>query len=177
MDKNEIRKLRSIVRQESSHFQWIKQALCLSLLILLILVNFCIGSAERKSIITGVEQCDAAYWMIQVIFVVFCVLFTVIAVRVAQNDQALKIKFGGINFTTSDILYNDKKILTRLLVLGFAGGLVAGSLGLGGGSIYNPALLSMGTPPKVSAATSLYLVTFSKIATVLIYFLNRTLDI
>ena len=43
--------------------------------------------------------------------------------------------------------------------------------------MYNPALLALGVPPKVSSATGLYLVTFSKIASVLIYFLNDQLDI
>lgn len=61
--------------------------------------------------------------------------------------------------------------------MGFVGGWVAGALGLGGGSIYNPALLYMGIPPKVSSATGLYLVTFSKIAAVLIYYLNDQLDL
>lgn len=59
-----------------------------------------------------------------------------------------------------------------LLIMGFFGGWVAGALGLGGGSIYNPALLSLGVSPKVSSASGLYLVTFSKIASVLIYFMN-----
>ena len=77
----------------------------------------------------------------------------------------------------SDIRYDSRKRLSQLLVLGFFGGLVAGALGLGGGSIYNPALLAMGIPPKVSSATGLYLVTFSKIASVLVYFLDDLLDI
>lgn len=72
----------------------------------------------------------------------------------------------------SDIRYGNSKRLWTLLILGFAGGWVAGALGLGGGSIYNPALLSMGVPPIVSSASGLYLVTFSTIASCLIYFLN-----
>uniref|UniRef100_A0A7S3I322 Uncharacterized protein n=1 Tax=Favella ehrenbergii TaxID=182087 RepID=A0A7S3I322_9SPIT len=35
----------------------------------------------------------------------------------------------------------------------------------------------MGIPPKVSSATGLYLVTFSKIASVLIYWLNDQLNV
>ena len=38
---------------------------------------------------------------------------------------------------------------------------MAGALGLGGGSIYNPALLSLGVTPRVAAATGMYLVLFS----------------
>lgn len=52
---------------------------------------------------------------------------------------------------------------------------MAGALGLGGGVIFNPLLLSMGVPPKVSSATGMYLITFSKIATCLIYFLSGEL--
>jgi len=67
--------------------------------------------------------------------------------------------------------------LAKLVVVGFLGGWIAGALGLGGGSIYNPCLLMMGVPPMVSAATGLYLVTFSKVASVLIYFLYGQLPI
>ena len=95
----------------------------------------------------------------------------------ARADQALKIKFNSINVAKNDIRFNDKRSLRLLLILGFAGGWVAGALGLGGGSVYNPALLALGVPPKVAAATGLYLVTFSKIASVLIYYLNDELDL
>jgi uncharacterized membrane protein YfcA len=53
--------------------------------------------------------------------------------------------------------------------MGFAGGFIAGAFGLGGGSIYNPMMLSMGVPPKVSSATGMYLVTFSTISTTFIF--------
>lgn len=122
--------------------------------------------------IIGLTRCSSGYWGVQVAFFVACIIATVIAVKRAQSDQALKLKYGGTNVSECDIRYDSKKRLTQLLILGFFGGWIAGALGLGGGSIYNPALLAMGIPPKVSAATGLYLVTFSKIASVLIYFLN-----
>ena len=61
--------------------------------------------------------------------------------------------------------------------MAFLGGWVAGALGLGGGSIFNPLLISMGVPPKVSSATGMYLVTFSKISACLIYWLSGELNI
>jgi len=67
--------------------------------------------------------------------------------------------------------------LCVVTVLGFVGGWVAGALGLGGGSIYNPVLLSMGVPPKVSSATGLYLVSYSTFAASLIFILNDSLNI
>jgi uncharacterized membrane protein YfcA len=70
----------------------------------------------------------------------------------------------------SDLVF-EGKVLRNVLFLGFGGGWVAGALGLGGGVIFNPLLLSMGVPPIVSSATGMYLITFSKIAACLIYFL------
>ena len=137
----------------------------------LVLMNLMMGSSSRKSII-GIKKCDSAYWSIQIAFVILCAVAATIAVRMAQRNQNLKMEYGGINIGKSDIHYSDKKKLTQLLMLGFIGGWVAGALGLGGGSIYNPAFLSLGIPPKVSSATGLYLVTFSTFASVLVYFLN-----
>lgn len=80
-----------------------------------------------------------------------------------------------MNVADSDVRFDSATRVRQLLVLGFFGGWIAGALGLGGGCIYTPVLMSMGVPPKVSAATGLYLVMFSKIASVLIYFLNGQL--
>ena len=164
------------MKAESSHFQWAKQGLCIFLLLMLILMNLMMGSSNFESIV-GLKKCDGAYWAIQAVFFVICILCTFVAVYLAKRDQGLKLKFGGVNLTKSDIRYDDKKRLWQLLILGFAGGWVAGALGLGGGSVYNPALLAMGIPPKVSSASGLYLVTFSKLASVLIYYLNGQLDV
>lgn len=75
-----------------------------------------------------------------------------------------------MNIVKSDLIFRGKT-LRNVLFLGFMGGWVAGALGLGGGVIFNPLLLAMGVPPKVSSATGMYLITFSKIVTSVIYFL------
>lgn len=82
----------------------------------------------------------------------------------------MKEKFGNINKVDSDLMFRGKT-LRNVLGLGFGGGWVAGALGLGGGVIFNPLLLSMGVPAKVSSATGMYLITFSKIVTCVIYFI------
>ena len=106
-----------------------------------------------------------------------CFLCLKTGINLATHDQNLKLKYGGVNLVPSDIRYSDTKKRLKLQLLGFVGGWVAGALGVGGGSIYNPALLSMGIPPKVAGATGLYLITFSKIASVFVYYLNDQLDI
>ena len=59
----------------------------------------------------------------------------------------------------------------------FVGGFVAGALGLGGGAIFNPLLLSMGVPPKVSSATGMYMIIFSTGATTFTYIIAGIMPI
>ena len=67
--------------------------------------------------------------------------------------------------------------MKNVLTLGFGGGFVAGALGLGGGVIFNPYLIGMGVPPKVSSSTGMYLVMFSTTAATVVYILAGKLDI
>lgn len=77
--------------------------------------------------------------------------------------------------TENDIIYNVTNV-TKLVSLGFLGGFFAGAFGLGGGVIYNPILLTMGLPPTVSGACSLFLVCYSKVASTVIYSLNGLMN-
>ena len=86
----------------------------------------------------------------------------------------LKQKYNR-NICDTDVDFNQTRQLSILLAVGFGGGWVAGALGLGGGSIFVPALVTMRVPPKVAAATSLYLITFSKVVSCCVYFLNGEL--
>ena len=59
----------------------------------------------------------------------------------------------------------------------FIGGFVAGGLGLGGGSIFNPLLLEMGVPPKVASASGMYMIIFSTGASTTTYLIEGMLKI
>jgi len=98
-----------------------------------------------------------------------------IAIRYLKFEQDLKIKYGNINIVESDIIFTTKNLVV-LIVLGFFGGLIAGALGLGGGVIFNPVLLTMGLPPQVCGSCALYMVFFSKIASCLVYILNGQMN-
>lgn len=81
----ELSQLRRSVKAESSHFQWAKQGLCITLLAALILMNLMMGSSNMDSIV-GLKKCDGAYWGIQIFFLAICVLGTIAAVKMAQRD-------------------------------------------------------------------------------------------
>ena len=67
--------------------------------------------------------------------------------------------------------------MITLVTIGLFGGFVAGAFGLGGGSIYNPAFLTLGVHPNVAGSTGMYLVMVSTINTCFVNFLNGYLHI
>jgi uncharacterized membrane protein YfcA len=90
-----------------------------------------------------------------------------IGFRINRREQALKIKLKK-GMAKSDIRFSGSQ-LRSLLFFAFVGGWVSGALGLGGGSIFNPLMISLGLPPSVSTATGMYMVMFSTGASTLMY--------
>lgn len=125
--------------------------------------------------VIGIAKCSAEEYVVMVIFVFICVGYTMLAVHINSKEQILKEKYD-VNIVDSDIRLKGRN-LAKVLLIGFFGGWVAGALGLGGGAIFNPALLALGVPPVVSSATGMYLVSFSKVASCFVYALNGQLDI
>lgn len=92
-----------------------------------------------------------------------------------KYEQMLKKKFTG-ELKGSDVELKGSNLI-KLIVFSFLGGWVSGALGLGGGSIFNPLLLSMGVPPKVASATGMYMIIFSTGASTFIYLYSGKIDI
>ena len=87
----------------------------------------------------------------------------------------MKVNYGA-GLGPSDVVLKGPA-LTKLLAFSFVGGWVSGALGLGGGSIFNPLLLSMGCPPKVASATGMYMIIFSTGASTMTYIISDMLDL
>ena len=114
-----------------------------------------------------VEVCSAADWSSIGVYAFICLSLTAYNVRVEQYEQGIKRKYGGgLAEGVIDLRGNN---LCFLLAFSFLGGFVAGALGLGGGAIFNPLLLSMGVPPKVASASGMYMIIFSAGAAVMTY--------
>ena len=120
-------------------------------------------------------MCQVTYWTLEILFLIICGVATWLSVKINSREQKLKMKYG-VNFEEGDVVFEGKALVV-IISIGFVGGLVAGALGLGGGSIYNPALLTLGVHPKVSGATGMFLVLYSTINSCLINYLNDFLDL
>ena len=87
----------------------------------------------------------------------------------------MKIKYN-VNYEEGEPLFEGKSMMT-LVSIGFVGGFVAGAFGLGGGSIYNPAFLTLGVHPKAAGSTGMFLVLLSTINTCCVNYLNGYLNL
>lgn len=76
---------------------------------------------------------------------IICIVITSTAIRRVNYEQRFKNKFGR-GLCNSDLKFTNQ-VVRRLVTVAFIGGWVSGALGLGGGAIFNPVLLSMGIPP------------------------------
>jgi uncharacterized membrane protein YfcA len=70
----------------------------------------------------------------------------------------------------------ERKVVTKLVIFALLGGWVSGALGLGGGAIFNPLLLSMGVPPSVASSTGMYMIMFSTAGSSITYIVFGTLN-
>lgn len=74
----------------------------------------------------------------------------------------MKLKVG-YNYLETDFIWNVKGVI-KLGIFSLIGATIATMVGVGGGIIYNPLLLSLGIPPQVSSATAMYIVLYNNFA-------------
>jgi uncharacterized membrane protein YfcA len=152
--------------------QWRKHLLALIAVSLSLAVNLARGSTKEPSLF-GVKRCSDYDWAIFAGYIGISFILTYIASLIVRREQALKLR-SGIFQLDSEIRLSQS--LRPLLIFSFIGGLISGAFGLGGGSIFNPLLIEMGVPPSVSAATGMYMVMVSSLATTVMYASYGALD-
>ena len=132
--------------------------------------------SKEFQIVVGLPFDKCTYYDILMWFFYFgaCLTITIVAIKRNNFEQNLKIKYGR-GICKSDLRFAPS-IVRRLVIVGFLGGWVSGALGLGGGAIFNPVLLSMGIPASVSGSTGMYLVMFTTLGQSVTYILLGQLN-
>jgi uncharacterized membrane protein YfcA len=164
--------LDAILIQEESHLQWFKHGLCAIVLFAQVAVNVSRGSKTTPSLFSGIGYAKCTWYDFTLcgLFLILCAIFTMLAIRRVNYEQYYKVKYNK-GICKSDLKFSPD-IVRRLVTVAFAGGWVSGALGLGGGAIFNPVLLSMGIPPAVSSSTGMYLVMFTTLGSSITYLLQ-----
>jgi len=107
------------------------------------MLNVFRGSKVNPSVF-GIKVCSTQDWFGIGLFVFYCMCVTYYSVMMYIREQKLKLQYGSLS--SSELLLTNDKII-KLLVFSFLGGWISGALGMGGGSVFNPLLLSLGVPP------------------------------
>ena len=152
--RQELHDVNDMIEVEQTHKQWKKHGICMVLLVSQIAINLL-----RSASFSPIEKCSVWDWMLFILYLIICAIVTVVSTRLVMKEQALKEKVGK-GLIASDIRFKGK-VIRSLVLFSFMGGWVSGALGLGGGAIFNPLLLSMGVPPSVASATGMYLILYS----------------
>lgn len=136
------------------------------------IVNLIRGSKSQPSILQSFfgipyKKCQWYDFTLSALFVVICIIVTLLSIRQVNYEQYFKIKYNK-GISKSDLKFSPN-VVRRLVTVAFIGGWVSGALGLGGGAIFNPVLLSMGIPPSVASSTGMYLVMFTTLGSSITY--------
>jgi len=106
----------------------------------------------------GIKTCSVEDSLILLTFLAFSALMVVYEVKRVQREQNLKLSVDK-KLPEGELRLTRGKLI-KLLIGSIVGGMV-GAMGLGGGVVFNPVLLSLGVPPTVVAATGMYLIMYS----------------
>ncbi|GAM18396.1 hypothetical protein SAMD00019534_015710 [Acytostelium subglobosum LB1] len=150
---------------------WFKIFSITGILILSTLFSVFKGGNQEYSIV-GVKLCSPGYWVLA--FAIWPVVMVAWALTSRflysqwLNNQTMGISIEG------DIRYTRKTIIL-LGLLSIMAGVLASLLGIGGGMIKGPVLLSMGLSPDIVAATSSFMILFTSASSAFQYILLNKL--
>lgn len=106
--------------------------------------------------IVGIRQCSADYVGLFVGNTLISITFgTVVGILLVRHTR--KLDELGYEWGHEDIHWN-KKTVVFVQLMAVTSGVASGLLGVGGGFILGPFMLSLGVNPQVSTATSSFMV-------------------
>ena len=173
LDAEEFDRLVSMLKAEDSHLkQWPK--ILFAMITVALNLTVTLMRANMVPDLIEVPTCSSTDWLLLLTFICLMLVFSAVGIYWNRSEIALKQK-ANKGLIDSDITYKFKD-LTYLFIGGLGGGWVGGALGLGGGSIFNPLMISMGMPPSVATSTSSYMIMLSTGASCVMYTMYGTLD-
>ena len=84
-EDQELMELKRLIQTETSHGQWKKQGIVWFMIGCVILMNLMLGSSKFKSI-AGIQKCSIWYWLVQLVFVIICVVVTWFSIMLNRRE-------------------------------------------------------------------------------------------
>ena len=117
--------------------------------------------------------CDTASWALFAVFVILALVFTVIAVKIANKKHEAKKKAGYV-FTRVDPEFTLKTSILYVL-FAFGAAFFAALAGIGPGLVFNSLFVSMDKHPSVASATGMYMTLFTTLSATINVMINQKL--
>lgn len=124
-------------------------------------------SLIKKGIIGEMKGCTAGYWVWYFVPVPFFCLLGAFVVKMLRAEFRRK-QAVGYEYQDKDLRWDDATIKKTPLV-GFAAGVAASLVGIGGGMVTGPLFLELGLDPRVSSSTSAFMIVFTGMSSVVQY--------
>ena len=160
-DMNKSLRLLFELEKDKLKFPMFKMVYAFISILVLVMISMIKGSKTINSIVF-IDNCSTLFWFIEFLY------FPVSLGLVYLVSKNIKKEFNyrkdiGYKFLPSDIIWNNRNIF-KFSLIGLVTGILSGTLGLGGGLILVPLLLSFDVQPLIATSTSLMVVLFESLS-------------
>lgn len=154
---------------------WIIACFCISCIMPLVTSNY---SEIQEITNLLIEKCDSGYFMVWGFYLICILYFWVRGAKLIQeHHKQLSNDFAEddqISQIEQEIHWDNKTILTTSLYI-FLISIYSTVVGIGGGIYMVPTLQSLGYLPEIVGSTSIFMVFWSKLITLVWFFLNKNI--
>lgn len=134
-----------------------KVGLIIVMFLVVLTINILKGGGGFQPL--GIECGSAAFWLAQIVLLLWIFMIAVIARETLIKDTKRKIA-AGYSYLPDDVKWDERSTVVYPLISTLAG-FCAGMFGIGGGIIKGPLMLAMGVHPSVASATSACMILFT----------------
>ena len=161
--------------------------ICIFCYIVLLVVSLMRGGKGTDSIV-GLDKCSAVSWVLFVVAQIICLCGSLLLFFIerkaakkelveAEENKSIKDNSNDKDTDDEDAEKSEEespvkrsavenvKLMKLLFFNSYFAGMMAGTLGIGGGLVINPVLIKLNILPEISAAVSGFIVLFTSLAT------------
>ncbi|KAG1347288.1 sulfite exporter TauE/SafE family protein 5 [Cocos nucifera] len=140
---------------------WKDLAVLLMIWLCFFVLHVLLGDEAGKGVV-NIKPCGVAYWLITLSQVPFAIVFTAYILYDKKKRRSQPQSQQDVD--GKDVAAETKMEALPMFVFPSAAlftGVLGGLFGIGGGLLINPVLLQIGIPPRITAATTTFIVLFS----------------
>ena len=121
-----------------------------------------------------VPKCSFLYWFLLISFFIFTIIINYISYLHVQHEYNYRTSLS-FPYDQKDIKWSFSQSIS-IAFIGLLSGFIAGTIGIGGGVVLGPILLSYGIFPVVSTVTTNFLVLLTSSSTSLQFILSQMMN-